>query len=200
MQLTRQDSTDIYPAGSMYIVAPYEPHSPAYLDKFDIVSLCVDKKLFSKMSRLSLIANCLRYAHYLLEQNWLSQDTIKGFLDGINSIYDANSDAHKASIAQPTILEYLKTVNTKQMFHEDSPLSRFHFIRKFKNETGITPHQYVVQSRIREVKKLLTNGTPIADAAALAGFCDQSHLNRWFNRSIGITPQLYKKSCFFWEG
>ena len=81
--------------------------------------------------------------------------------------------------------------------HGQPHLSPFQRIRRCRRETGLTPHQYAVQCRLREAKKLLTGGAGIAEAAALAGFFDQSHLNRWFNKTIGITPRLYKDSCFF---
>lgn len=199
VQLTRQCSTDIYSAGSVYIVAPYEYHSPFYTDKFDIVSLCIDKNHFLKMGRFSLATSCMKYANHLVEQNLLCPDTVQRLLVGINCICDTKIFADEASIIPPKILEVWGAQTFEQTFSQTHQWSRFHFIRKFKSEMGITPHQYIVQSRIREVKKLLTTEMPIADAAAQAGFCDQSHLNRWFNRNIGITPQRYKKSCFFFS-
>lgn len=197
VRLTRQHSTDIYPSGSVYVVAPYESHSPVYTDAFDIVSLCIDKNHFFKMSRSALSTNCLKYANRLMEQNLLCPDTVQRLLAGIDNIYESNNAADKTPIIPPKMLEAWELRISEQIASQVQQLSRFHFIRKFKSEMGITPHQYIVQSRIREVKKLLTTETPIADAAAQAGFCDQSHLNRWFSRSIGITPQRYKKSCFF---
>lgn len=201
VRLTRKDSTDIYPAGSVYIVAPYEPHSPAYEDKFDIVSLCVSKSHFSPFSitsRHSLNASCLEYARRLIERGLLCADTVQSLLAGIDTIYQNTATLDTAHVNPPKILETWECLGTEQTVDEaPAPSSRFHFIRQFKGETGLTPHQYIIQSRIREAKKLLTAEIAIADAAALAGFCDQSHLNRWFKRSLGITPQKYKQSCFF---
>ncbi len=37
---------------------------------------------------------------------------------------------------------------------------------------------------------------PLSHVADMAGFYDQSHLNRWFNKTVGITPHAYKKACF----
>ena len=55
-------------------------------------------------------------------------------------------------------------------------------------ELGITPHAYLIQSRARLARAMLASGLPIADAAAEAGFADQSHLTRAFARQFGITP------------
>jgi AraC-like DNA-binding protein len=37
-------------------------------------------------------------------------------------------------------------------------------------------------------------GRPISEAAALAGFADQSHLSRWFVRYYGVTPGRYQRA------
>lgn len=67
-------------------------------------------------------------------------------------------------------------------------VSRFQLLRGFARELGITPHAYLIQSRTRLARTLLARGLSIADAAAEAGFADQSHLTRAFTRQFGITP------------
>lgn len=197
VRLTRKNSTTIYPHGSVYVVAPYEPHRPEYTDSFDIVSLCINKEHSTRMSRSSLTVTCLKYAKRLMEQNLLQADTVERLLDGITMMYESVADAGKSPIVPPKVLE---AWDCRTIEHSDSAmplhLSRYHFIRTFKSQTGLTPHQYRIQSRIREAKQLLRSEHSIVDAALLAGFYDQSHLNRWFTRSIGITPHQYKKSCF----
>lgn len=75
-----------------------------------------------------------------------------------------------------------------------SGVSRFQLLRGFARELGITPHAYLVQSRARLARALLANGRPIADAAAEAGFADQSHLTRAFVRQFGITPGRFAQA------
>lgn len=72
-----------------------------------------------------------------------------------------------------------------------SGVSRFQLLRGFAREVGITPHAYLVQSRTRLARALITHGSPIVDAAAQAGFADQSHLTRAFTRQFGISPGRY---------
>ncbi|MCS0464983.1 AraC family transcriptional regulator, partial [Burkholderia mallei] len=67
-------------------------------------------------------------------------------------------------------------------------VSRFQLLRGFARELGITPHAYLIQSRARLARALLARGLSIAQAAAEAGFADQSHLTRAFVRQFGITP------------
>lgn len=67
-------------------------------------------------------------------------------------------------------------------------LSPFHFIRVFAKETGLPPHVYLNQVRVRRAKDLLSCGYSIAAAACETGFVDQSHLTRHFKRILGFTP------------
>lgn len=75
-----------------------------------------------------------------------------------------------------------------------SGVSRFQLLRGFAREVGITPHAYLIQSRARLARALLASGLPIADAAAEAGFADQSHLTRAFARQFGITPGRFTQA------
>ena len=67
-------------------------------------------------------------------------------------------------------------------------LSPFHLIRVFRTETGLPPHAYLTQVRIRRAKALIAAGQPIARVSHDTGFTDQSHLTRHFKRILGITP------------
>ncbi|MFH1147720.1 MAG: helix-turn-helix domain-containing protein [Pseudomonadota bacterium] len=70
-------------------------------------------------------------------------------------------------------------------------LSPFHFSRVFSQETGMAPHAYLIQVRIKKARGDLLKGMPIADAAYGAGFTDQSHFTRCFRKIVGITPGRY---------
>lgn len=72
-----------------------------------------------------------------------------------------------------------------------SGLSRFQVVRAFSQATGMTPHAYLVQRRVKTVRRMIAKGMPLADAAFAAGFADQSHMTRAFVRTHGITPGAY---------
>lgn len=72
-------------------------------------------------------------------------------------------------------------------------LSTGHFARQFKRATGMPPHQYLMDLRIEQAKRLL-GGTdaPIASIALDCGFCNQEHLGRVFRRRMNATPAAYR--------
>jgi AraC-like DNA-binding protein len=73
-------------------------------------------------------------------------------------------------------------------------VSRFHLIRVFQHRYGLTPFAYQRNRRIERARAVLRAGTSIADAAAAAGFADQSHLGRSFRAVMGSTPGEYRES------
>lgn len=74
-------------------------------------------------------------------------------------------------------------------------LSASHFSRAFKQSAGVSPHRFVLESRIEQVKQLLAETElPLAQIAVIAGFGDQSHCSRWFRKLVGVTPSRFRWS------
>jgi AraC family transcriptional regulator len=72
-------------------------------------------------------------------------------------------------------------------------MSPYHFARLFKQSTGQSPHQYVINRRVAQAKHLLTTTElPIAAIAYRLGFASQSHLARHFRQRTGVTPKAYR--------
>ena len=72
-------------------------------------------------------------------------------------------------------------------------LSPFYLIKQFQRTFGLPPHAYQIQARVRLAKKLIRSGDKLLDVALACGFHDQSHLNRHFKRTMGVTPGQYAK-------
>lgn len=67
-------------------------------------------------------------------------------------------------------------------------LTRFELVRRFRQQTGLTPHAFQTNLRIARARAMLSDGEPIARVAAACGFADQPHLTRAFRRAVGVTP------------
>lgn len=72
-------------------------------------------------------------------------------------------------------------------------LSKYHLLRLFTKENGITPYNYLSTLRIDKAKKLLQEGVSPMETAFSTGFSDQSHFSNFFKKLIGLTPKQYMK-------
>jgi AraC-like DNA-binding protein len=68
-----------------------------------------------------------------------------------------------------------------------------HLVRAFSGAYGIAPHQYLMSRRVDRARRLLLDGRPPGEVAALTGFYDQSHLTRHFRKLVGVTPGRYSR-------
>lgn len=105
--------------------------------------------------------------------------------------------SYSGGLSQSTLQQVMGYIH--EHLHQDlklnelsaiAQLSPYHFLRLFKQQMGITPHQYILHRRIEKAKHLLKHSKlSIADIAMQTGFADQSHLTRCFKRIVGVTPK-----------
>jgi AraC family transcriptional regulator len=73
-------------------------------------------------------------------------------------------------------------------------LSKSHFSRAFKHRVGSSPMAYVAVRRVERAKLMMGSTTErLTDIALACGFADQSHLNRYFRRVVGMSPGLWRR-------
>lgn len=73
-------------------------------------------------------------------------------------------------------------------------LSQSYFSHAFKAATGLPPHQWQMQARVRRGQDLLVRGDrPLSSIAAETGFSDQAHFTRVFRRFVGVTPAAWQR-------
>lgn len=72
-------------------------------------------------------------------------------------------------------------------------LSESHFSHAFKASTGMPPHQWQMNERIKRVQELLQADRSLTDVAVATGFFDQAHLTRVFRRMVGETPAAWRR-------
>jgi AraC family transcriptional regulator len=75
-------------------------------------------------------------------------------------------------------------------------LSPFHFLRLFAGVLGVTPHQYLVRSRLRHAACLLADcDRSVTDVAYDVGFGDLSNFVRTFHRAAGVSPRGFRRAA-----
>lgn len=76
----------------------------------------------------------------------------------------------------------------------EAKLSRYHFLRLFQGLTGLSPHQFVLRTRLRNAAtRLIVDREPILDVALDSGFDDVSNFNHAFRAEFGMSPRSYRR-------
>lgn len=130
----------------------------------------------------------------------LSNCLLIQFLIYLNRIVleDKNVQEHQALKYDKQIEEILNYINhnlssdisidtLSELFY----VNRYHLMHKFKQETGYTIHNYVIQKRLLMTIDLLKQGTPVTKAAEQSGFKDYSSFLRSFKKYFNKTPREY---------
>ena len=104
----------------------------------------------------------------------------------------------KADYAVRAAVEYMHDEITRNITLDElataSGASKYQLFRRFNAAIGVPPHAYQLALRVNLARRLLERGERATDVASLAGFVDQSHLNRHFRRRLGMTPAKYARS------
>jgi AraC family transcriptional regulator len=75
-------------------------------------------------------------------------------------------------------------------------LSSFHFLRLFAKVLCVTPHQYLIRSRLRRAARLLADDTrSITEIALDVGFGDLSNFVRTFHRVAAVSPRRFRRAA-----
>lgn len=71
-------------------------------------------------------------------------------------------------------------------------INKFSLIRIFKKEFNLSPHAYLINTRINRAKTMIRNGDSLSNISVACGFYDQSHFVKKFKEYTGLTPENYK--------
>ena len=77
---------------------------------------------------------------------------------------------------------------------EVARLSSSHFSAQFRRSTGLPPHRYLLQQRIKRAKELLAaEGMSLAEIGYTLSFPSQAHFTTTFRKLVGTTPGAYRE-------
>jgi AraC family transcriptional regulator len=116
-------------------------------------------------------------------------------LDTIHPARSATLDAESRVTRVVRLLDSEPAADTSlARLAEEASLSPFHFLRVFRGVTGVTPHQYVLRTRLRlAAVRLATTSDRVSDVALESGFGDLSNFNRTFRAEFGLSPRAYRR-------
>jgi len=214
-----QSTTHIVPTGTVLLLSPGEVHAPkAATDKgWSFRMFYLEKEFFQARSedfgsgipqfvkpfvRDEALAASLLRLHRKLETD---ADTLNIEHD-LACVFSHLSERHICDLSNQLpirnerdrirdVKDYLRSFYSRAISVDDlteiAQLSRFHLMRTFRRDIGLSPYAYLTQIRVEAAKKLLRKGISIVDVASEIGFTDQSHFTRQFKRITGVTPGQY---------
>jgi AraC-like DNA-binding protein len=96
--------------------------------------------------------------------------------------------------ARDRLLADVSAATTAAELEHVTGLDRYTLVRQFRAVHGTTPDRFRLLRRLDLARAAIAHGRSLADAAAEAGFADQSHLTRQFRRAFGMTPGRWRKT------
>ncbi len=85
-----------------------------------------------------------------------------------------------------------RTVHSEEL--EDlAQIDRYSLARQFRRAYGTSPYRFLMMRRLDRARQAISEGTPLAETAALLGFSDQAHMSRHFNAAFGLSPGRWRR-------
>jgi AraC-like DNA-binding protein len=167
------------------IVPRLQPHDPLF--QHLLLVLQADRATQSEVERL--------YAESLT--NALAVHFLKRYAgaEPIDSPISSGLPPHKLRRAIAYIDEHLEQELSLAKIAAVTHTSVTHFLRLFRQDTGMTPHQFVIWRRIERARQLLVDTElSLSEIGNRVGFTDQSHFIAVFRKHVGLTPRLYRRT------
>ncbi len=143
--------------------------------------------IYNKTDKMTTETNMINVLSYLIKNYTNTAKEYNKFFN--NKVIIKNSIEY--------IKDSLESNITLDDLAQNSNLSKYHFLRVFKKDIGLTPHHYILTQRIHRAKDLILNGSTLSNAGLDVGFNDQSHFIKNFRKIYGYSPKhLLKKSNF----
>lgn len=208
--------------GDLLLFNPYDTHSCEQIDGKTLDYRCINVKpevmrkvmleingdenlpcfKQSVLYHSKLVSN-LRELHLKISQDESEFKKEELFLYLLEELIQTHSDltilplASETSHEIKTVCNYLEENYTKTITLNDlsalTRWSKYHLLRSFTKQKGISPYSYLETIRVNHAKKLLEQGIKPIEVTSLTGFSDQSHLTKFFKRLVGLTPKQYMR-------
>lgn len=197
LEIHQDTQSLLYHSKDFFIIPPHTAHSlTSPGGTYSMLSISLNKGLIEENNLYTVSQTIGRLNTHLIEKGIITSLHSKIIIKAVQYLYAQAihpTPFHKEGLGN--VQEVLLTRPEKSFsilsLSEQAFISPYHFIRSFKKQTGLTPHQFQMQNRIRKAKSLLKQNHDITEVALITGFYDQSHFNRYFRKIVGMTPSQY---------
>lgn len=209
-------------SGDVVIFNPEDPHACEEIDGSPLDYRCINiqpqvmREYVQEITGLnylprftptvlyqSELAGFLHELHLMILESQSDFQKEELFLFLLEQLLRDYSDASAAGPSQELTTEikiicdyieshYADSITLNQL-SEIAGISKYHLLRLFTRQKGISPYCFLETIRINHAKKLLEQGMLPMEVAIQTGFSDQSHFTNFFKKLIGLTPKQYMR-------
>ena len=221
----RWKSRQIHPGG-FFLQSHGELNTPRWFEKFEIIAIAIEPSFVAQCFGDAIDCNNVRFLERRAAYNPdVARFATHFEAELINSIYggvlygeslalafsllllEQHSESSLtlpkgklSSLQLREIIEYIHAHLDTQLsltnLATQLSLSTFHFARLFKKSLGLSPHKYILQTRIERAKNLiLSQCLPLSNIALQTGFYDQTHFGKAFKKYVGVSPKAFAQEA-----
>lgn len=121
-----------------------------------------------------------------------NHDLVHSLTGSLGTIFEKEESFIRPSGQMTATLAYIAAhLNEDISINTLSALTAYHphyFIKLFKQDMGMSPHQYILRMRLHEAARILRAGETVSEAAASVGYADTSSFARAFKSHYGVQP------------
>ena len=185
----------------MVVNLPIPPQKAITDEEYEIVSRLFDQAAYFQLNpRLQILASALsgelqQYPNDAMLARACGNTLLSAIRHQLTNNKDVRIRGNQLDISK---LDQFIELNLSRRVHI-SQLANFCFLsvsqfhERFKERTGMTPHQYLMRKRLERAQKLLSDGFPPIQVAEMCGFSSQSAMTNVFSQTLGITRLRYQK-------
>jgi AraC-like DNA-binding protein len=138
----------------------------------------------------SVLESFLACVHRAIEEG--RGDLVRALAGAFNTVFEGNERFISPSGRMSKALVYISSHLSEEISIATlSALTAYHphyFIKLFKEDMGMPPHQYILRMRLQEAARLLRSGSTVSEAASNVGYADASSFARAFKGYYGVQP------------
>ena len=188
---------------TMIVLPPNNGISMTHVEEYSYISLSLYEEFCSRLVKSvpnGIITSDMggRFANFLSEIEGIPESEFISKLEACISLEGSLAPKEKIhSLIVQRAIEYMDKRTdfdfSMEQMAEDLNVSQAYLSRAFKKEMCITPKQYMIQNRLRQVKRQLQDSDDETSIALDNGFSAESHLCSVFKKYMGVSITDYKK-------
>ncbi len=196
LELQTNTDTQKYEKGSYFLLKPYSPHALNALTPYSMLSICIPKSAFAQMPSSAIYTNITKL---LCHTGLFDAAQEKQLFPVIHALIGNIASHALLPLSANNIIAQLELYPEEKISIDEmaqrTHISKYQFIRNFKRDVGLTPHQFQIQNQVRKAQKSLNQVKNITEVALDSGFFDQSHFIKHFKKIVQLTPSEYQLCC-----